>query len=208
MFKRLLDETDTASAPFLHILLTLSSHTPFDVPMETVIPGNDHQMKYLNSIYYTDSALGEFITAAKTRDWWDETLLILLADHSCRVGNLSEHEEKRFRIPMLWIGGALAVRDTVISNYGSQTDLPFTLLGQLGLSREEFIFSNDLLSGNPNSFAYYTFHDGIGFISDSSYAVYSLTTDSYIIASDMNSGRDLKKGLAYLQYLLEAFNKL
>ncbi len=207
-FQRLLEETDKASSPFMHILLTLSSHTPFDVPMETVFPGSDLRMKYLNSIYYTDRALGDFIREAKTRDWWDETLLILLADHSCRVGNLTEHEEKRFRIPMLWLGGALAVRDTVINTYGSQTDLPYTLFGQLNLPREDFIFSNDLLTENPHAFAYYTFHDGIGFISDSSYAVYSLTKDNYLIEEDMNSGRDLKKGLAYLQYLLADFNKL
>ncbi|MEE9462660.1 MAG: LTA synthase family protein [Bacteroidales bacterium] len=208
MFQRLLEETDKASSPFMHILLTLSSHTPFDVPMETVFAGNDHQMKYLNSIYYTDKALGDFISDAKTRDWWDETLIVLLADHSCRVGNLTEYEEKRFRIPMLWLGGALAVRDTVINTYGSQTDLPSTLLGQLNFPREDFIFSNDLLTENPNAFAYYTFHDGIGFISDSSYAVYSLTTDHYLIEEDMNSGRDLNKVLAYLQYLLADFNKL
>jgi phosphoglycerol transferase MdoB-like AlkP superfamily enzyme len=207
-FPRLLEETDKASSPFMHILLTLSSHTPFDVPMETVFPGNDLQMKYLNSVYYTDKALGDFIRAAKTKDWWDETLLILLADHCCRVGNLTEHEEKRYRIPMLWLGGALAVRDTVIHTYGSQTDLPFTLLGQLNYPRQDFRFSNDLLSGNPESFAYYTFHDGIGFISDSSYAVYNLTTDSYFIQEDKNSGRDRKKVLAYLQYLLKDFNKL
>jgi len=207
-FQRLLDETDKASSPFMHILLTLSSHTPFDVPMKTVFPGNDLQMKYLNSVYYTDMALGDFIKAAKTRDWWDETLLVLMADHSCRVGNLSEYEERRFRIPMLWLGGALSVRDTVISTYGSQTDLPYTLLGQLNFPREDFIFSNDLLSKNPNAFAYYTFHDGIGFISDSSYTVYSLTTNNYLIEEDKNSGKGLKKGLAYLQYLLANFNKL
>jgi phosphoglycerol transferase MdoB-like AlkP superfamily enzyme len=208
MFQRLLEETDKASSPFMHILLTLSSHTPFDIPMEPKFPGNNYDWQYLNSIHYTDKALGDFISEAKTRDWWDETLLILLADHSCRVGNLTEHEEKRYRIPMLWLGGALAVRDTVIDTYGSQTDLPFTLFGQLNFPREDFIFSNDMLTENPHSFAYYTFHDGVGFISDSSYVVYSLTTNNYIIEKDMNSGRDLKKGLAYLQYLLENFTKL
>ena len=207
-FQRLLEETDKASAPFLHILLTLSSHTPFDVPMETVFHGVDYNMKYLNSIYYTDRALGEFMAEAKKREWWDETLIVLLADHSCRVGNLTEHEEKRYNIPMLWLGGALSVRDTVIHTYGSQTDLPYTLLGQLDYPREDFTFSNDLLSGNPGSFAYYTFHDGMGLISDSSYTVYNLTTDSYIIQEDLNSGRDLKKVLAYLQYLLTDFNNL
>jgi phosphoglycerol transferase MdoB-like AlkP superfamily enzyme len=208
MFQRLLEETDSSSTPFLNILLTLSSHSPFDVPMETVFPGNDIQNLYLNSIYYTDGALGDFIREAKTRDWWDETLLVLVADHGCRIGKISEHEEKRFRIPMLWLGGALAVRDTVISNYGSQTDLPYTLLGQLGLPRENFIFSNDLLSENHHSFAYYSFHDGIGFISDSLYTVYSLTTDSLIIAPDPVAAWERKQSLAYLQYLLNVFNKL
>ena len=208
MFQRLLEETDQASSPFMHILLTLSSHSPFDIPMEYKFPGSNYELKYLSSIYYTDEALGDFIRVAKTKDWWENTLIVLLADHGCRVGNLTEHEEKRFRIPMLWLGGALAVKDTVIHTYGSQTDLPYTLLGQLNYRREDFRFSNDLLSGNPGSFAYYTFHDGVGLISDSSYAVYNLTTDSYFIQEDMNSGRDLKKVLAYLQYLLIDFNKL
>jgi phosphoglycerol transferase MdoB-like AlkP superfamily enzyme len=208
LFQRLLEETDKASSPFFHILLTLSSHTPFDVPMQPKFPGSDDKIKYLNSIHYTDKALGAFISEAKTRDWWDETLVILMADHGCRVGNLTEHEEMRFRIPMLWLGGALSVQDTVITNYGSQTDLPCTLLNQLRLPCKDFQFSNDLLSENPNSFAYYTFHDGIGFITDSTYAVYSLTTESYLIEKDMNFGKDLNKGLAYLQFLLADFNKL
>jgi phosphoglycerol transferase MdoB-like AlkP superfamily enzyme len=208
MFQHLLEETDRAGAPFMHVLLTLSSHTPFDIPMEPKFPGSSFELKYLSSIYYTDRALGEFIGEAKRRDWWEKSLIILLADHSYRVGNMAEHEEKRYRIPMLWLGGALAVRDTVIHTYGSQTDLPYTLLGQLHLSRDEFKFSNDLLAGNPGSFACYTFHDGMGFISDSTYAVYNLTTHSYLIREDLNSGRDLKKVLAYLQYLLLDFNNL
>ncbi len=97
--------------------------------METVFPGNDHLMKYINSIYYTDQALGDFIRAAKTKDWWDETLIVLVADHGCRVGNLVEHEERRFRIPMLWLGGALAVRDTVIHNLARRRIFPLPCLG-------------------------------------------------------------------------------
>ena len=208
MFQHLLAETDRAAAPFMHILLTLSSHTPFDIPMEPKFPGNSFDLKYLSSIFYTDKALGEFIAEAKKRDWWEKTLLILLADHSYRAGNLAEHDEKRYRIPMLWLGGALAVRDTVIHSFGSQTDLPFTMLGQLNLSRDEFTFSNDLLSGYPGSFACYTFHDGIGFISDSTYTVYNLTTNSNMVQEDKNSGSDMKKLLAYLQYLLKDFNNL
>jgi phosphoglycerol transferase MdoB-like AlkP superfamily enzyme len=58
LFHRLLEESDKASFPFFHVLLTLSSHTPFDVPMEPVFEGSDHLTKFKNSVYYTDLSLG------------------------------------------------------------------------------------------------------------------------------------------------------
>ncbi len=206
LFQRLIDEADEASSPFFHMLLTLSSHTPFDVPMETVFPGTNHLAMYENSIYYTDQALGEFIKTAKTRDWWDQTLIILMADHGCRIGNIRADEKKRFSIPMLWLGGALGVNDTMITKYASQTDLPLTLLNQIGLPGDDFIFSKDILSENTESFAYYTFNDGIGFLHDSSSMVYSLVTRDYLLNENSDSANSLEPGLAYLQYLLNDFN--
>jgi len=206
LFQRLIDEADEVSSPFFHMLLTLSSHTPFDVPMEPVFPGSNHLAMYENSIYYTDQALGEFIKTAKTRDWWDQTLIILMADHGCRIGNMRADEKKRFSIPMLWLGGALEVSDTMITKYGSQTDLPVTLLNQIGLPGDDFIFSKDILSEDTESFAYYTFNDGIGFLHDSSYMVYSLVTGDYLLNENSDSARKYDPGLAYLQFLLNDFN--
>ncbi len=206
LFERLLEETDRASTPFFHAVLTLSSHTPFDVPMEPVFPMNTYMDKYRNSVYYTDKSLGDFIEKAKTKDWWDRTLIILMADHGCRIGNISAHEQNRFRIPMLWLGGALTVTDTVITKYGSQTDVPLTLLDQLDLPAEGFKFSKDLMSPGTRSFAFYTFNDGVGFVNDSSYTVYSLTTESYMIKEIPDSLKFTDTGLAYLQYLLNDFN--
>lgn len=206
LFQKLIEVADQASSPFFHVLLTLSSHTPFDVPMDPVFPGSDHLSKYQNSIYYTDRSLGEFIKTAKTRDWWDQTLIILTADHGARIGNTTSHEQKRFSIPMLWLGGALAISDTMITKYGSQTDLPLTLLNQLSLPGDDFRFSKDLLSQDTKSFVYYTYNDGIGFIFDSSYCVYSLVTEDYLIQENSVPAGTTDPGLAYLQYLFEDFN--
>jgi phosphoglycerol transferase MdoB-like AlkP superfamily enzyme len=206
LFQKLLDVSDQAREPFFHVVMTLSSHTPFDVPMEPVFPGSGELVKYKNSIYYTDKSLGEFIKTAETRDWWDQTLIVLMADHGFRVSDLMAHDPNQFCIPMLWIGGALQVSDTIITKFGSQTDLPVTLLHQLGLPGDDFIFSKDLLSPDTKSFAYYTYNDGIGFLNDSCCAVYSLIKGNYLVDQCSGSQSISHLPLAYLQFLLHDFN--
>jgi len=65
LFKRFLNDLDSAREPFFNVIFTLSSHEPFDVPMETVIQGKDDESLFLNSAYYTDNSLGKFIREAK-----------------------------------------------------------------------------------------------------------------------------------------------
>ena len=83
-FEALKDSMRSIKQPFLNVSLTLSSHEPFDVPMETVIQGDDNMSKYKNSVYYADKSLGSFIDWAKETEWWKNTLVILVADHCCK----------------------------------------------------------------------------------------------------------------------------
>ena len=53
---------------------------------------------------------------------------------------------------MLWLGGALNIRDTIINKIGSHTDIPATLLSQLDLPSEDFQFGKDLFSNDSKSF--------------------------------------------------------
>jgi phosphoglycerol transferase MdoB-like AlkP superfamily enzyme len=208
LFDKLAEMTNQASEPFFHVLMTLSSHTPYDIPMEPVFAGSGDLVKYRNSVYYTDSCLGEFMNRAAVQDWWDNTLVILMADHGFRVGDQMAYEPEYFRIPMLWLGGALAVRDTIISKYGSQTDLAVTLLNQMGLPAEDFIFGKDLLSEDSESFAFFTYPEGIGFINDSSRTAYSLITGDFLFTEGPGDETIRNTALAYLQYLLSDFNGL
>ncbi|MDZ7646461.1 MAG: LTA synthase family protein [Cytophagales bacterium] len=155
VFEQLLHESDTAVNPFFKVMLSLSSHEPFEVPMETVIKGNDEGSLYLNACYYTDKSLGEFIRVAKSKPWWNNTLIIITADHGHRFPNPQELKEKeRFKIPMLWLGGAINQVDLRIKNFGNQTDLANTLFNQLTLpSPSDFLFSRNLMADSVNSFA-------------------------------------------------------
>ncbi len=207
VFNKFFDEAQEARQPFFKIMMTQSSHEPFEVPMETVIEGEDEESMFLNSAYYTDKSLGEFIEKAKDTDWWKNSWIIITADHGHYMpGNGGLDNPDRFKIPMLWLGGALNVRDTVIHTYGTQTDIANTVLGQLGRHDREFIFSNDMLSPDYDDFAVFVFNNGFGFLDHDKKIVYDNTGAKYLTREGNVSEQDAELGKAYMQTLFNDFN--
>ncbi len=207
LIEALTDSMKIVREPFLKVVLTLSSHEPFEVPMEPVFKGNDDLTKFRNSVYYTDKTIGSFLDWAKGTDWWQNTLVILVADH-CRRNSVEvlAYSEDIFRIPMLWLGGALAVHNVKIEKFGSQVDIPLTLLHQLDLD-DNYPFGKDLLSQESNSFAFYTFNEGFAFITDSSKYVYDHKLGAPVVEEGEDPGSAGRLGKAYLQVLYDDFLK-
>jgi len=207
LFNALEDSMKAIKEPFLKVVLTLSSHEPFDVPMEPVFAGEDNLTKYKNSVYYADKSLGTFLDWAKETDWWGNTLIIMVADHCCRVStDMLIYSQEVFKIPMLWVGGALSKKSIRIDKLGSQVDIPITLLNQLGLSGS-FPFGKDLLSDESNSFAFYTYNEGFGFITDSAAVAYDQKLKKPVLKEGKDSDSAEKSGKAYLQVLFNDYLK-
>lgn len=198
VFDRLFEEVGTQPEPFFDFFFTLSSHEPFTVPMERKLDDD-----YLNSMYYTDKCLGDFLTKAKQTAWWDNTLVVLMADHGhsgpARVGN---DDRRRFNIPLIFTGGAVAVRDTMINTYGTQTDLAQTLLGQLGIEADEYTFSKDLLDSSVKGFSFYDFNDGYGYIDEETFEVWDNTSSTWL----KHEGKETDNGKAFLQMMSTDFH--
>jgi phosphoglycerol transferase MdoB-like AlkP superfamily enzyme len=193
--------------PFIKVVLTLSSHEPFDVPMEPVFKGSDVMAKYKNAIYYTDKTLGSFLDWAKGTDWWKNSLIIMVADHCARIySDMPNYKQNVFKIPMLWVGGALSRSGLRIEKLGGQVDIPTTLLDQLGIS-SNFPFSKDLLSDQSKSFAFYTYNEGFGFITDSSAVGFDLKNRMSVLSEGKDPDSAEKKGKAYLQVLFNDYLK-
>jgi phosphoglycerol transferase MdoB-like AlkP superfamily enzyme len=206
VFERALAECDTATSPFFKVILSLSSHEPFDVPMVTQFPGDDAESLFLNSCYYTDKSLGEFLIKAKTSSWWNNTVLIFIADHGHRLPGAKEIKDKeRYRIPLLFAGGAIQ-RDTLITKFASQTDFANTLLAQLSSPNPAFTFSKNILSPSSKSFAMYFFNDGYGFVSDDRYIIYDNIGKQYL-RNDGGTQEDLDRTRAYEQILFIDYNR-
>jgi phosphoglycerol transferase MdoB-like AlkP superfamily enzyme len=207
LFEALKDSMQSVREPFVKVVLTLSSHEPFDVPMEPVFAGNDELTKFRNSIYYADKALGYFLDWASKSEWWKNTLVILVADHCRRnSSDIPAYSEEIFRIPMLWLGGALAKEGIKIEKFGSQTDIPLTILNQLKKD-VDFPFAKDLLSDGSNSFAFYTFNEGFGFITDSSKYIYDHKLGAPVVSEGRSPELAGVYGKAYLQVLFDDFLK-
>jgi len=175
--------------------------------MDPVFKGSDDFTKFRNSIHYTDRSLGEFLDWARTTGWWKNTLVVLVADH-CRRNStdIQEYSEEIYKIPMLWLGGALAQTGITIEKTGSQVDIPLTILRQLGLDGD-YPFSKDLLSAGSGSFAFYTFNEGFGFITDSSKYIYEHKLGDSVIREGKDPDTAGRNGKAFLQVLYDDFLK-
>ncbi|MGH7524507.1 MAG: LTA synthase family protein [Gemmatimonadales bacterium] len=212
VLNRLASDLTRMPRPFFAYLFTLSSHEPFIVPMATVIPGTDERSLFLNAHAYTDRSIGDFIRRAKQQPWWDSTLVVILADHGHRVPVLdslqSDRKWETFAIPMLWLGGALAVRDTVVTEPGVQTDLPKTLLDQLGLDASAYRWSRNLFAADIKPWAWFTFTDGFGWIDGSGGALAWDNVGHRPIAQRGQLGPgDVHAGEAMLQLLIDDYIK-
>ena len=210
MFTRLLADLKRQPQPFFVTAFTLSSHEPFEVPMKPRFPGTDEAALFRNSVYYTDSVLGQFLQQAKRQPWYAHTLLVLVADHGhMQPGNSRNQSPNKFKIPLLLAGGALrpAARGRVIPTLGSQTDVAATLLQQLKLPTGAYVWSRDLLALHPVPFTYYCFNNGFGAVTPTGTITFDNVSRQVWDREGQVSAAQLQLAKALEQVSLEDFAK-
>ncbi len=199
------DIISTADTPFFKTIFTLSNHEPYDIPGKAKYQGKDVNHKFYSSAFYTDSCLNDFIGKIRNSTVWDQTLVILVADHGSRLPeNLQVHAFDNFSIPMLWLGGVIQ-KDTMISRFGTQADLSKTLLNQLNMNAVQYRYSQDLFSDNNGGFAEYAFNDGFGFLTDSIKYIYDHQAKKIITIEGKVNRQIEMYGKSFLQLTYEDF---
>ena len=204
VYDRLLNDLRQVQKPFFYTYFTLSSHEPFEVPMQPYFKGNEKTDGFLNSHRYADACFGKFIAAAKQEKWWNNTLIIVIADHGHPLPETNS-EFDRYQIPMLWLGGVLNKRDTVISTIASQTDVASTLLYQLNTSPKLFNWSDNILNTNKLPFAYFIINDGFGWVDTSGKVLYDHSGKRIMEQTGKDTPKRLKQAKAYAQATYQDF---
>ncbi len=205
LFEKVLKDLDRERRPFFLSLFTLSSHEPFEVPMQPKFDGAGRDDRSRNAFYYTDSCLGSFIRELKQKPYWDSTWVIVTADHGSRSpGNTANYELEKFGIPMLWLGGAIKPDTAVISKTCAQSDLPAIILGQLDMEHDAYPYSKDIFKDTVSCFAFYAFNNGFGIVNDSSYLIYDLSARKKI--AGRLTGNELTLGSALVQKIYDDYH--
>lgn len=160
-------------SPFFLTWLTLTSHEPYEVPEGFEgIPGSDPTSRFLNSIHYTDKVVNDFVSFCKKQSWWNETILVIVGDHGHILPEGKDRADD-FRIPMLWLGGAVDQKGTV-EKVVSQLDIGNTITSGLGISPLSS-FSRNLFDSNSLRWAFFTYNNAFGFVQDSCSLVFDNT---------------------------------
>ena len=197
MFESLLNDikAEPSDGPWMKTLLTLSSHEPWDVPT------HDIDDEVYNAFNYLDKCVGRFVAQLKKLPAWDNLLVVILPDHGYRYKNINESTRLFNHIPMIWTGGAVkeAKQIPAICN---QSDLPATLLGQLGIQHDDFTFSRDVLSKSyTRSMAFHTYTEGMSMYDSTGFMAYNIDVENFVAKEGKDTERLMQQGKALLQLI-------
>jgi phosphoglycerol transferase MdoB-like AlkP superfamily enzyme len=136
---------NTYSEPFLAEVFTVTSHHPFPIPDEHKGQFKEGRHPILKCVEYTDYSLRRFFEAAKQQPWYENTLFVIVGDHSGH-GLTREYNDYDgwYRIPMIFFDPQQPEgrREARIMQ---QIDLYPTLVDWLGLQESFVCFGQSAL---------------------------------------------------------------
>jgi phosphoglycerol transferase MdoB-like AlkP superfamily enzyme len=187
LFDRALDFYDARHAsgkPFFSLVMTTSNHKPFT--FREGVPGVPaHGGGRAAGVRYADFALGYFLDRARERDWFRDTLFVVVADHGARVYGKSEIPLRQYEIPLMFYAPA-HLDPRRIETMTTQIDIAPTVLGLLGLEYEAPFFGTNVLAcGQCERVALFSHNHEVAAFRDGKLAVLGLGRRQRVLAYDV-----------------------
>jgi phosphoglycerol transferase MdoB-like AlkP superfamily enzyme len=132
--------SDAGEQPFFSLVFTSSNHQPYEIPDNRVSVSPYGPME--TAVNYADYALGRFFDMASQSNYWENTVFLIVADHSIAVRGGKLVPIERFKIPGVILGGTIEPRR--VPGITSQIDLLPTLLSLIGLNSDHPGIGRDL----------------------------------------------------------------
>lgn len=211
LLKRTIKEADQEfqkKNPFFLYVLTTSNHRPYafpdkDLDLKSVVSGRNGAVKY------TDYAIKKFIEEAKTKKWFDNTIFVIMADHSASGRGKVSIPVPTYHIP-LWIYAPKLVKPRLVNSVASEIDVAPTLFGLLNWNYDSYFLGQDLLKTKiPERFFSGTYQ-AVGMYSSGHFTelglksfvadnTYDIATKTLTPIKDKDEAV-MKKTIAYYQY--------
>ena len=144
---RVFDEQVARGERVFSVVMTTSNHKPFTFPdgVPGVAPRGGGREA---GARYADHAIGRFIEQLRARPWFDDSVVVIVADHGARVYGREDIPLKTYEIPFL-VYSPRHVAPGWIDALTSQMDVAPTVLGLLNISYDSTFFGKDVLLAEP-----------------------------------------------------------
>lgn len=176
MFRQLVPLLSEQETPFFSFVITLTNHHPYNLDDEyksLELLEEDVDIKfgdYLQTVRYTDEAIGQFITDLKEAGLYDNTVIALYGDHhglNCGMEDVSAAVSKfigrdydydeMLNVPMLIHVPNSNIRERIHTTGGHIDFLP-TIANIMGLTLDnKLILGQDLINSKEGFVAFTTY---------------------------------------------------
>lgn len=158
---KVFDEKARSGRRFFGHIMTTTNHRPFTYPPNRIdIPSGSGRA---GAVKYADWAVGQFIAEAAQRDWFKNTLFVLIADHTSQGRGKVDLEPANFHIPFI-VHAPHILRPQRIEALNSQIDVAPTLLGLMGVGYESHFMGQDILSPQAQARAFMANYLTVGYM--------------------------------------------
>ncbi|GBD04100.1 Lipoteichoic acid synthase [bacterium HR19] len=166
-------QIDRFGEPFSAFVFTGTTHPDFP-PLPKRFLKYPHSPKglggYLNTLFYSDWSIGEFMNSAESSSWFQRTIFIFTADHPAYVRE--NRFDKMFHIPFVIFAPRIfqpkRIKNIVVPHY----DIIPTILDILCVESEYSSIGKSVFSKSEEDFAFVSDGEIIGIISPKGYLVH------------------------------------
>lgn len=165
MFRQAVDILKTKQEPFFSFMITLTNHIPYDMPQRLAsleLAEEDKNTtfgRYLQTVRYTDEAIGDLIRYLKEAGLYDNTMIAFYGDHQGLnketmeirmrmteyLGKMYDFDEM-LKIPLVIHIPGLGEHKT-ITTVGGEIDTMPTIANLMDLTiAQPYVFGHDLLN--------------------------------------------------------------
>ena len=152
--------------PYYAFMVALTSHTPYDIPVEEKrldLGGYEDELlqNYYHTVHYVDAAVGLLVEDLKEKDMWDDALVVFYGDHDSglnasdgelaqKAGAETAADSLRLdrQVP-LFIKPPNLKQGEVVQAGGGQIDIAPTILDLLNI-RPAYMLGQSLLDEESN----------------------------------------------------------
>jgi phosphoglycerol transferase MdoB-like AlkP superfamily enzyme len=167
------DDLDSVEQPFMAGVFTISSHHPYTIPDRYQDTFPEGSIPMLRSIAYADHSLRKFFETAKTKDWYDNTLFVLTADHTGKpYTDEFSNVLQNYRVPLVFFAPGDDKLNGRKEHVAQQIDIFPSVIDYLGID-ENIVAQGQSVFVNNKGFA-------VNYLNN----IYQLIDGSYLLQYD------------------------